>query len=776
MIYNILSIICLIIMMVGVGIIIYCFFSKKGRLKRIQFIRGFKKGKCFLIFIVALILYMMGIYYSKYSLLYSFFISISNTIDLVVLKFKPDSIIELCNVCKLYKIAVIVCYILVIINAILFAISVLYRKIWQWFNLFRFQSNKKEKYIILGSNEKNCDIYESYASHQIYILDKKSDISDISQKRRDKLFLQGVRNIYFNKKKWENIAQIILKKITIHSKYYIIIQENSDEENIGICNQFLQYITNHKEDIIGLKTKNNQVLNIYVIGNPEYENMYLKLVSKSYGCLHYLNKYKLIANDFVDHYPFAQYVTSDHVDYKTSLFNKNTNMNVAIIGFGKTNQEIFLTCVANNQFVTGSVQNPILKPVNYYIFDKENMKNRKNLNHNYFRFQVEKEILSPAEEEYLPFPDAPANVHFADTKIDVNDIEFYKHLYHLFKEKEKNENNVNFVIIAFGTDLENIDMAQKIVEKKQDWNLKCVNIFVKVRNHALIEMIQNSFAEKDFFIFGNEKEVVYNCEKIINEKFSQMALKRHISYAIENEITEIIEKEGKEKTRDFIQISNHQFKNANKEIKEKIDKVVQRALDKWYNEFTQIERDSNAFGCLSLRSKLLLMGLDYTDDVTVSGLTEEEFMRIYAQNDLPNYHKYDVRINGKRIIHYNVQYVESRRRVMTIQEHYRWNAYMITKGMVPSSKKQIIEEKKNGKNYQKRRHGNLTTFEGLIEFRNIVVNKESKLKSNKTKTELEESCDVIKYDYQILDDAWWLLHTNGYKIILKKDKSTTSEE
>ena len=32
----------------------------------------------------------------------------------------------------------------------------------------------------------------------------------------------------------------------------------------------------------------------------------------------------------------------------------------------------------------------------------------------------------------------------------------------------------------------------------------------------------------------------------------------------------------------------------------------------------------------------------------------------------------------------------------------------------------------------------------------------------------EEVTDVIKYDYQLLDDAYWLLSTNGFKIIKKQ--------
>ena len=90
---------------------------------------------------------------------------------------------------------------------------------------------------------------------------------------------------------------------------------------------------------------------------------------------------------------------------------------------------------------------------------------------------------------------------------------------------------------------------------------------------------------------------------------------------------------------------------------------------------------------------------------------------------------------------------------------------MISKGVVPSTIKQIESETAvvngkvkftNGKNYSVRRHGNLTTFEGLVDFRKIVAKRDSA-------QEIEK--DVIKYDYQILDDAHWLLTNNGKKII-----------
>ena len=164
------------------------------------------------------------------------------------------------------------------------------------------------------------------------------------------------------------------------------------------------------------------------------------------------------------------------------------------------------------------------------------------------------------------------------------------------------------------------------------------------------------------------------------------------------------------------------------------------------------------------------MGLDYClESEEGTPLTEEEYMEIYAGNDRPNTKKYNLRANGKSVVYYDINFAEGRRKTMAIHEHQRWNSFMISRGMIPATCEQILNETQindegetvhtNGKNYRLRRHGNLTTFEGLVQFRRLVATRDKKS---------EEKKDVIKYDYQILDDAYWLLASNGYKIIRKR--------
>ena len=210
----------------------------------------------------------------------------------------------------------------------------------------------------------------------------------------------------------------------------------------------------------------------------------------------------------------------------------------------------------------------------------------------------------------------------------------------------------------------------------------------------------------------------------------------------QDKLASMLKDEGFEVTQDFV-----------KQMEEEVNK-------KWFIKMTQWERDSSLYGCLSLKSKLNLMGLDYCreTDNDLPKMEEQEYLNIYAKDDLPDTSAYNVKVKGKNIINYTLNFPSSKRKNLAILEHLRWNSFMISRGFIPATRTQILTEDRNGKNYALRRHGNLTTFEGLKEFRTMVANRTGKG---------ELDADVIRYDYQILDDAYWLLNENKYKIIRK---------
>ena len=192
--------------------------------------------------------------------------------------------------------------------------------------------------------------------------------------------------------------------------------------------------------------------------------------------------------------------------------------------------------------------------------------------------------------------------------------------------------------------------------------------------------------------------------------------------------------------------------------------IKENSEKNWYLTKTQFERESSLYCCLSLRSKLNLLGLDcVSKEDSREALTKEEFLKRYAFGDMPKF--IEGWVDGKQIVKYDCNYPLSTRRNFAVLEHLRWNSFMISKGFIPANKSLILNEKAlkggalkhtNGKNYEIRRHGNLTNFEGLTKF--------AKLVSERDNIPLEKA-DVISYDYQILDDAFWLLDKVGMKII-----------
>ncbi len=723
------TVICLAILIIQSLTVIANIIFKK-RADRIIFIRGFKKGKCAIIYLIAIPLYWIGHIYSGQNVINAFFGAVHRIINLVVLKYEVNTIEALMKADALYSFTIYFCFVLVGINAVLFTISLTNQYIWCALQAFKSFVSPKNQLYIFGNNPESVAIYNSDTARCKFIVDK------ITDQTGEELYLKKVSYLFSHSA--ESTVNRIIKLATVFTsrEYVLVINTGNDDENLSVCRCIVNKIDSLPEED---REKLFLRFKAFVFGDPRYEAIYSDVVSSAYGCVQYVNKYQKIAMDFIDKYPLTKFMDETQVDYETSLIKEDVNVNVMLIGFGKTNQQVFLTSVANNQLLTMQDGEPKLKKIDYYIYDKEEAENNKNLNHSYYRYKHECSTVDPTE--YLPLPELPAKEHYEH--LDINSTTFYDTIR---KIVTRSKCDANFIVIAFGSDLENIDMAQKLVEKRKEWGIENLVIFVKVRtwhkNETLLE-------DSGCYFIGNENDVVYNIDNIVGDSIFRMAQMRNAVYDLEYDITSGTD----------IVVDEEYVEQNNK-----------NAYRKWYVSKSQLERESSLYACLSLRSKLNLMNLDYcrADENGDRALTEEEYLSIYAGDDLPDTSRYDVKADGKPIVSYTLDFAKSRRRNMAIHEHQRWNSFMISKGMIPSTKKQILEETRtvdgkvkftNGKNYSVRRHGNLTSFDGLIEFRQMVAQRDKKS---------EESKDVIKYDYQLLDDAYWLLTRNGYKIIEHK--------
>lgn len=722
MVYSIISIICIAIMITLVAYLIAKFLNY-NRAEKIEFIKSFKKGKCAIIYIVAIPLFFIADTFVGKSVGVAILDSISKAVYLVVLKY--DINITLISANVFYAIATYLCFALVVVNAMMISLSILHQTIWCAIQLCKFKKSNGSKCIIIGNNDKSRMIYNS--CHHAKMI-----VGVMSKSEQEQLYIKGIAYKAFSAKAqmetWLNaeINNIVSAYEETNKKLNIIINNDNDQFDLQWCGFFINYINS-------LDDKFAPFLDIYVFGNREFEDIYAKYEEKAKGCLHYVNEYQQLAIDFIDKYPLTEFMDKNQIDYTTSLLYPETNINVTMIGFGRTNQQIFLSMVANNQFLTvGASGNIIGKNVSYHLFDKLHTGDHKNLNHNYFRYKYTFSENKVNVDKYLPLPDSPSSEHYH--YLDINDVHFYEDLK---CSMSLDAHSINYIVVSLGVDYASIDMTNKIVTKLKEWQLNNTYVFVRIRDKKTFDDSQIFLDFEYCHPFGTDKDIVYDYSHIIQEKFTEMAIMRNYIYDIERDMK-------------HSRITEEELK-------------VSRL--KWFINKTTIERESNLYSCLSLRNKLQLMGLDYCkkEDKTKEGISEEKYLSIYAMNDEPNI-IYDKDGNAKAI-KYSLDYKNSRRKTMAIQEHHRWNAFMIMKGFIPATKKEILNETDmggkhiNGKNYAMRHHGNLTTFNGLETFRKMLAERDSVP---------EENYDVIKYDYQLLDGAWWLLDKNGFKIIERK--------
>ncbi len=764
MAYIVVPVICIGILTAIVVYFVTKFFSL-DRSGKINFIKNFKKGKFAAIYIVILPLFYMIYRYGGTDIFQSAFSTLSKAMYFVVLRF--DFVIDdiaVTSINPFYTTAYYYSVILSTLNALMLYVSILHHFIWKRYRLFKYRHGKATRVVIFGNTAESLNIYNSCN-------DKKVIADAIDKDERFRLYQSGVTYRSFsNFDGLKNdctagIVKLLDKAVQDNTKLNLIFNFGNETANLQLCEIFIAFIKNYDDSIVNY-------IDAYVFGNREHEDIYSRYEKQAKGCLHYVNEYRRIAIEFIDRYPLTNYLPQSAIDEKTAFIAPETDINVFMIGFGRTNQQIFLSMVAINQFLTKDENGKaVLKPVNYYLYDKLHIGGHKNLNHNYFRYVhnfYDENCDMVDKSKYLPLAPKPANEKFE--YLDINDIAFYDNLK---KNMTFAPNSRNFFVVSLGEDYANIDISNKLAAKFCEWGLNNCRVFVRIKDKITYHSSKIFFDFKICLPFGEESASVFDYEKILMEDYTKMSILRNFVYDI---------------TRDM----KH-------ETITKADFEASRI--KWYTKRGTTERESNIYASLAIKGKLALLGLDVKKGSVsdADALTEKEYFNIYAAGDMPEFIKGD---NGDNLaVKYPLEFKPSLRQNLAILEHYRWNAFMITQGFIPATKDQIATEKDqndkltNGKNYSLRRHGNLTTFDGLYAYRDLVVNAEiaqaekaarnakkngeQNIKTNLTEQDiqtLKEKTDVIKYDYQILDGAWWMLCKCGFKICRKNSEQNNSTQ
>ena len=653
----------------------------------------------------------------------------------------------------------------------------LYYKLWK---------RRRGKLLLVGGNEENIHFYETADSKWKPMLFSGNG-KDIAPPQD-----RGLHCYRTDDGKAAGEISAILRKTFLSDTdtFTVIINTDDDETNLRLCRAAAESVIDavgkdaariteraaeledreaQKTDPELMRLKRRVVeklerVRIFVFGDKQYEQVYLELEDKSFGVLHYTNKYHLCSFDFLTKYPMTKYMTASQLP-GDGCVAPDMAFNMIFVGFGDTNREIFLDSFATNQFVYHRENKiPDLKPVDYHIFDKKTkIAHDKNLNHTIFRYLddfaplfgdrdtdrgrnteepggIHRKALNA--KDYLELPPVPGRMFSHEMSIDSE--EFYDRIRDICMQ---NPRSVNYLIVAFGNDFSNIDLAQRLETKKNEWGLSNLYLFVKVRsreNEKVAELLRNG-DDRPYMLFGSE---VFTLDEVIHNEIEVLAYNR------------------KRVTLNTV--------SDEKPDEKKPGNDTVRVLYSWYT-MSQRMRRSNIYNILALRMKLHLLGLDYTPDEgygqfgkgLVDGLTQEDYFNLYAKGCKPVKTRDPGRYRGAMYSYDNNTVPDDYksglpRRNLVVQEHYRWNAYMIKCGFIPPTRAEI--ERGFVKDYKTRRmHANLCSFEALFAFRDI----QKKLYLEKYGPDRKPE-DVIGYDYKLMDEAWFFLNACGYEIIPKK--------
>ena len=725
---NYIIAICLIYMLAILTAVVVqlAISSRKDRLKQIK---NFKRGKFALIYFALIPLYFLAFRHNGLAVDGALWQAFNASVEAVVLKYHYSDVASLMNANLFYKITVELGFALITLNAVMFSVSFCGQFVMNLVSSFVTRKFKKKVVVVVGYNQNSIDILKSIKKQH----GKAVLMGKLTPELRDNAFLY--RANYINLSPEDDFGGKILKlfKKFDRKKVSVILNCEDDAVSLRYVKQLCKMI--EKERLTALPLTKPYGLQAYVFASKANESTFAHYEEASYGLVKFMSRHEQIATDFIKKYPLTQFMTERQLDYETATVKNDVNLNVVMVGFGKLNETLFLTSVSNNQFLTIKDGKLSPKAVNYHIYDrnypagkisKEHSVHSRSLNHGYMRYEKFLKENAARQGDYLEFLEEPAKIQFHPC--DISHSDFYASVRNTLSDK----NAYSYVILSFGTDMENIELAEKLQQKIREWNTPSfVKIFVKMRDEKLAREIKEDFEGDLIQVFGTNQNCVYNADGILNEKTEYMAKLRHLLY--------IAEDEQKKRGKSAVSLTEEALEN--------------RAREKWYR-FKQFQRESNVYGVLSLRMKLHLLGYDMAekgDDMA------EEFEDKYERGDkrTPS----EISVEGKTVWNYcnAEQGRQSIRWTYAVQEHQRWCANMICNGIIPSDKEEI--KLSGGRVFEKRLHGNLTTMDGLVEYRELTANATGVS---------EEDADVIRYDYQLMDDAVWLLHRCGYKLTKKK--------
>ena len=602
----------------------------------------------------------------------------------------------------IFGFAFILCYALNLFTLIFVVVGLTGRYLFNFIKVRFILSKKQQKFIIFGYSNDAIEFSKTIPSRNVIFW-----LNNLDKSTKKQLLSKKYMNLYF-----ENINAETIKKLgKYRSRITFISFVNDNAKILKLINAYTK--------------ADNKMFNLYVSLDNQFEDAFkFNFGSKN---ITFFNKFSLISKKFISDHPITSYLNSNQLDYTTATVKNNVDINVLFIGYGNTNKNILHNMVIDNQLPTIINSKPTLKNINYHIFDRNEFLD-KNFNANIGRYYQD----ALDTTAYYDLPERPVDMQYHD--IDVYHEQFFKKLDYILSNTDEN-NSLNYCIVSFGSDLENIDeiirLKQYFAQKDLDDNMQ---YFCRITNSTYVQVLE----KLGIHPFG--EYAIMNYETIIGEKLNKLSLERNFQKELKR--PEVIE--------------SYEQINRIRSIKKRQKQLDTLKLHLW-NSLDHYTRDFDSYSSINIRTKLNLIGLDTIGNIEVSN---KEYYALYdTMQEMET-------INRTKVYNFPYPNTLSPRNILAYQELLHSNAFWFLKGFVPMPKQTIDKECNllNNIDYNKKQLASMTTFKGLDQIIKSKIRMRDKLKLRTP----NEDLDLKKPLYQVMDNTPLYKYTT-YKIYKKED-------
>jgi hypothetical protein len=522
----------------------------------------------------------------------------------------------------------------------------------------------------------------------------------------------------------------------------IIAMSENDEQNLLVAKIVTEYIKgkikperNAKgkiklsdEQTISLKAINLRAFIMYSFWD---RTEHFAFTEYALGKVRFFNPYEIRARKFATDNPVTSMIPAAWVDMKKAKLRKTYGIGNIFVGFGWTNKQILKKSICNNQ----------LLGVDYkaLIVDKAAKKHEKQFKNGaigLFRPELKSEIDENGEKRYFASPNEESRFDF--NELDVLSLDFYDRV----RDEVKN-NDFSVIVIALGDDKLSLETALELRQKLYESDLLTaerdgtkyarVKIFVKIIEKSVFsdKSLLNNGGECEIRTFGADKEILTE-EYIVGEKLDVIAKR----------------------------IANEYCDNSSSAV---------AAFTKW-DTLPDIERESNRYVAMSIRTKLNLLGFelkesDEPQDVAIErayseayGMERAAAQQVAVKKQWNNGDFSDGYIDFPERVGDTIKIADTARNNLARLEHQRWNAFYFSSGWTKLEKSKITVDFR--KDLKAKQHACLTVFEELDKLRDLQA-------GDGADAQAKSNADTVRYDFFLNDKLFGNLKGSGYAVTLK---------